>query len=345
MTCRRAGVRRAKQIGEHTVRRCNQPRSLEALHFFEDLQRLRREPLPSAGPETLLALGETGVEQVERHGGSVNRRTVLLPKCAVLLKGLDGIVEASQVEAGVGQVEQNRAAKIDRSVREGELLRALQGPIRLSDIPAGPKHVAGLEHGRPRKRQWLPRGFCDLDGLLDLAVCRREVTAPLVDIPKTVPGEHFAFRIPQPCKPDRRDFAECERPRFVFFDQAHGQDQRRPRPVRASATQTLQPGARLGKRIIPHPGGIQAHQALLRPRVARRRGAFIHRRNSEQLQGYDQPPASRTSTPPIRRRARPHRSASRRHPPGRRLCVAIPGADTRHLGYLVPLAAHTRPGW
>ena len=288
MTGRRAGVRRAKQIGEHTVRRCDQPRLPEALHFVEDLQRVRREPLSSAGPETLLALGETGVEQVERHGGSVDRRTVLLPKCAVLFKRLDGIVEASQVEAGVGQVEQNRAAKLDRSVRKDELLRALQGPIRLSDIPAGPNHVAGLEHGRPRKRQWLPRGFCRLDGLLDLAVCRREVTAPLVDVPKVVAGHHFTFGIPHACKASRRYFVERERPPFVFCNHAQGEDQRRPRLVRASATQTLQPGARLGKRIIPHPGGIQAHQALLRPRLARRRGAFIHRRDSEQLQRYDQ---------------------------------------------------------
>ena len=145
------------------------------------------------------------------------------------LQHVDRIVQPTEIEVCVREVEQDRTTKCNRTGREGEAFGAEQGTMCVSDVAARLQDVRGFEHrgahDRERRVRRLGRLFrqCDLPG-----GCR-DGAAAIVEKAQVLSRDHFAFGLTHATERRGRLLVVAHRLRFVVVQRCVAEDQCRPR--------------------------------------------------------------------------------------------------------------------
>ena len=107
------------------------------------------------------------------------------------LERVDRLVESAEVEAGVGEAEQNRSAQSDRRAWKREALGAQQIAMSAADVAARRQHMIGLDHGCPGDGQRFLGRFRRGHGPLDLTPRSIGRAAPAVQVAQVLARQDF----------------------------------------------------------------------------------------------------------------------------------------------------------
>ena len=151
------------------------------------------------------------------------------------LERVNRLVESAEVEAGVGEGDQNRPAQTDRRAWKGEALGTQQIAMSASDVATGRQHVIGLDHGCSGHGQRFPGRLRRGQGPLDLTPRSIGRAAPAVQVAQVLARQDFTAGFTRSDEAFGGDFEQRNRLRVVLRRSWRGRgpasamDARRPR--------------------------------------------------------------------------------------------------------------------